>query len=43
MKLGDDKGVLRFAMKKFNFEVFQFVLFFGVWFWSKVLLDYRYK
>lgn len=43
MKLGDDKGALRFAMKKSNSEAFQLASSSGAWFWSKALLDYRYK
>ena len=43
MKLGDDKGALKFAMKKSNVEAFQFSSSCGAWFWTKALLDYRYK
>lgn len=43
MKLGDDKGALKFAMKNSNVEAFQFSSSCGAWFWTKALLDYRYK
>ena len=43
MKLGDDKGALKFAMKKSNLEAFRLSSSSGAWFWTKALLDYRYK
>lgn len=43
MKLGDDRGALKFAMKKSNSEAFRLSSSGGAWFWSKALLDYRYK
>ena len=43
MKLGDDKGALNFAMKKSNLEAFELASSCGAWFWTKALLDYRYK
>ena len=43
MKMGDDKGALKFAMKKSNLEAFRLSSSSGAWFWTKALLDYRYK
>lgn len=43
MKMGDDKGVFKFVLKKFNLEVFYLFLLCGVWFWIKALFDDRYK
>lgn len=43
MKMGDDKGALKFAMKKSNLEAFRLSSSCGAWFWTKALLDYRYK
>ena len=43
MKMGDDKGALKFAHKKSNLEAFRLSSSCGAWFWTKALLDYRYK
>lgn len=43
MKMGDDKGALKFALKKSNIEAFRVSSSCGAWFWTKALLDYRYK
>ena len=43
MKIGDDKGALKFALKKSNSEAFRLSSSCGAWFWTKALLDYRYK
>lgn len=43
MKLGDDKEAFKFAMKKSNLEAFRLSSSSGAWFWTKALLDYRYK
>lgn len=43
MKMGDDKGALKFAFKKSNSEAFRLSSSCGAWFWTKALLDYRYK
>ncbi|KAL9956834.1 hypothetical protein ACROYT_G038377 [Oculina patagonica] len=43
MKMGDDKGALKFAHKKSNSEAFGLSSSCGAWFWTKALLDYRYK
>lgn len=43
MKMGDDEGALKFALKKSNAEAFELSSSCGAWFWTKALLDYRYK
>lgn len=43
MKMGDDKGALKFALKKSNSDAFGLSSSCGAWFWTKALLDYRYK
>ena len=43
MKMGDDKGAVKFAHKKSNSEAFCLSSSSGACFWTKALLDYRYK
>lgn len=43
MKLGDDKGAMKFASKKSNEQAFALASSATAWLWSLALLEFRYK